>query len=171
MNSSESDQTTAGMSADLDALAVYTNSFPVRPSPHAPGGKLTPAAERGKATFFAKETNCASCHSGGYYTDSSTKKPQTLHDVGTGGAATEKIGAKYDTPTLLSVYRTAPYLHHGEAQTLEDVLRKCNPEDKHGKTSHLDDQQINDLVEFLKVLPYEDPEPAGIAAKLPKVDR
>ncbi len=153
----ESDQKTAGMSADLDALAVYTNSFPVRPSPHAPGGKLTPAAERGKATFFAKETNCASCHSGGYFTDSSTKKPQTLHDVGTGGAATEKIGAKYDTPTLLGVYRVNSYLHDGRAKTLLDVLTTCNPGDKHGTTSHLKPADLDDLVAFLKSLPYETP--------------
>ena len=49
----------------------------------------------------------------------------------------EKIGPKYDTPTLLGVYRTAPYLHHGKAKTLRDVLTTCNKDDRHGKTSHL----------------------------------
>ena len=42
-------ETLAGKSADLDALAVYTNSFDFRLSPYAAGpGKLTPAAERGR---------------------------------------------------------------------------------------------------------------------------
>jgi cytochrome c peroxidase len=78
--------------------------------------------------------------------------------VGTGkDDPTEKMGPKYDTPTLLGVYRTAPYLHHGKAKTLRDVLTTCNKEDKHGKTSHLKDSELDDLVAFLKALPYEKP--------------
>jgi hypothetical protein len=69
------------------------------------------------------------------------------------------------------VYRTAPYLHHGKAKTLMEVLTSFNPGDRHGKTSHLSRQDLDDLVEFLKALPYEDPEPAAKAAKLPKVER
>lgn len=160
-----------GLSKGLDALAVYSNGHPVPLSPHSKTG-LSDSAKRGKELFHSAETKCASCHSGPYYSDSTPVKPYKLHDVGTGNSdKSEKMGPLYDTPTLLSVYRTAPYLHHGEAKTLEDVLRKCNPDDKHGKTSHLNDAQIADLVEFLKALPYEDPEPAGVAAKLPKVER
>lgn len=165
------DKPNKGLSKALDALAVYSNGHPVPYSPHSKSG-LSDSAKRGKELFFSAETRCATCHSGPYYSDSTPVKPYKLHDVGTGDSdKTEKMGPKYDTPTLLSVYRTAPYLHHGEAKTLEDVLRKCNPDDKHGKTSHLGDSQIADLVEFLKALPYEDPEPAGVAAKLPKVER
>jgi len=165
------DKPNKGLSKALDALAVYSNGHPVPLSPHSKTG-LSEEAKRGKELFFSAETKCASCHSGPYFSDSTPVKPYKLHDVGTGlSDKSEKMGPKYDTPTLLSVYRTAPYLHHGEAKTLEDVLRKCNPDDKHGKTSHLNDSQIKDLVEFMKALPYEDPEPAGIAAKLPKVDR
>lgn len=156
----ELDEDLAGRSKELDALAIYTNSFEfTRLSPHisAPG-KLSTAAERGKALFFSKEVNCASCHSGPYYSDSSLKKPFNLHDVGTGqDDPSEKIGPKYDTPTLLGVYRTAPYLHHGKAKTLHDVLTTCNKDDKHGKTSHLKPPEVDDLVEFLKSLPYELP--------------
>jgi hypothetical protein len=67
-------------------------------------------------------------------------------------------------------YRTAPHLHHGRAESLTDVLTTYNPGDKHGKTSHLTAGQIGDLVEFLKALPYEDPEPAAKQAGLTKVD-
>jgi len=107
--------------------------------------------------FFNKEVGCARCHSGPYYTDSRLQKPFNLHDVGTGDDPTEKIGPKYDTPTLLGIYRTPPYLHHGKAKTLRDVLITCNKEDKHGKTSHLRPSEIDDLVDFLKSLPYETP--------------
>ena len=149
----------AGRSADLDALAIYTNSFDFTLSPHIPApGKLSESATRGKELFFSKSVGCATCHSGPYYTDSNLKKPFNLHDVGTGSDdPTEKIGPKYDTPTLLGVYRTTPYLHHGKATTLRDVLTTCNKGDKHGKTSHLKPAQLDDLVEFLKALPYETP--------------
>jgi YVTN family beta-propeller protein len=155
----ELDEHLAGRSADLDALAVYCNSFTFSRSPHAPApGKLSPAAERGRRLFSRADVGCATCHSGPYYTDSSLQKPFHLHDVGTGADdPSEKMGPKYDTPTLLGVYRTAPYLHHGKARTLRDVLTTCNPHDKHGKTSHLKPAEIDDLVEFLKSLPYEPP--------------
>ena len=93
-----------------------------------------------------------------------------LINLGTGNAdASEVMGPKYDTPTLLGVYRTAPYLHHGKAETLKDVLTKFNPDDKHGSSSHLTVEELDDLVEFLKALPYEDPVPAATAAGLKKV--
>ncbi len=158
-HATELEEPLSGRSADLDALAIYSNSFKFRLSPHIPApGKLSAAAERGKQVFFNKEVGCASCHSGPYYSDSRLEKPYRLHDVGTGqDDPSEKMGPKYDTPTLLGVYRTAPYLHHGKAATLRDVLTKCNKEDKHGKTSQLKAGEIDDLVEFLKSLPYETP--------------
>jgi cytochrome c peroxidase len=80
------------------------------------------------------------------------------------------MGTKYDTPSLLNVYRTAPYLHDGTAATLMDVLTTCNADDQHGKTSHLQKSELDDLVEFLKALPYEDPEPAAKSAGLVKIE-
>ncbi len=154
----ELEETTAGRSADLDALAVYTNSFPVRLSPHIPApGKLSPEAERGRAIFFSAETKCATCHSGPYYTDSRLAKPFNRHDVGTGGGPDEKIGPRYDTPTLLGTYRVTAYLHDGRAKTLREVLTVHNQGDRHGKTSHLTAGEVDDLVAFLKSLPYEPP--------------
>src|SRR5207302_3724412 len=128
---------TAGRSRDLDALAIYCNSFTFRLSPHTKApGQLTPEAVRGKGLFFSKAVGCANCHSGPYYTDSSLQKPFKLHDVGTGqDDASEKMGPQYDTPTLLGIYRTAPYLHHGKARSLHEVLTRFNQDDRHGKTS------------------------------------
>jgi YVTN family beta-propeller protein len=155
----ELEEELAGRSKDLDALAIYTNSFDFTLSPHIPApGKLSEAAQRGKLLFLDKKVACASCHGGPYYTDSSLKKPFNVHDVGTGGDdPSEKMGPKYDTPTLLGIYRTAPYLHHGKAKTLKDVLSTCNKEDKHGVTSHLKPDELDDLIAFLQSLPYEQP--------------
>lgn len=147
----------SGKSKDLDALASYSNSFEFPLSPHAPGGKLTAAAERGMEIFFRADVGCANCHSGPYFSDSSLANSK-LHDVGTGSAdESEKMGPRYDTPTLLGIYRTAPFLHHGKARTLHEVLTTFNRDDRHGKTSHLRTEAIDDLATFLQALPYEAP--------------
>jgi hypothetical protein len=164
----ELSQKLAGRSKDLDALALYCNSFEFTLSPHIPApGKLSAAAERGKQIFHRQDVGCATCHSGPYYSDSSLTKPFHLHDVGTGSDdPSEKMGTSYDTPTLLGVYRTAPYLHHGKAATLRDVLTSANRQDRHGRTSQLSSESIDDLVEFLKSLPYEMP-PASTPNTVP----
>jgi YVTN family beta-propeller protein len=151
------EQKTSGLSKDLDAMAVYTNSFPVRLSPHAAGpGKLTEQAERGKKVF--ETAKCATCHTGAYYSDSSLGvKPFKTHDVGTGGDKREKMGSKFDTPTLLGVYRLPTFLHDGRAKTLEEVFTTHNKDDKHGTTSQLKPAEVADLVAFVKSLPYETP--------------
>ncbi len=150
-DTTELDMKMSGRSKDLDAMALYTNSFPVRPSPHG----MDESAIRGKAIFFDAKVNCASCHSGPYYSDSTLAKPYKLHDVGTGGGVREKMGSAFDTPTLIGVYRTGPYLHDGRAKTLHDVLTTQNTGDRHGVTSHLKPGEIEDLVSFLKTLPNE----------------
>lgn len=160
-----------GRSADLDALAAYTNSHAFTLSPHAKHG-LSAAAKRGREIFFAAETGCSRCHAGPFYTDSRLRPHNHFvrHNVGTGeDDPSETMGPAYDTPTLLGIYRTAPYLHHGKAKTLEEVMTVYNPADRHGKTSHLTASQLADLVAFLKSLPYEDPEPLAIEAGLTKV--
>lgn len=146
-------------SESLDALAAYTNSHDFNLSPFAKDG-LSDSARRGKTLFESEKTKCATCHKGPVFTDSAPVAVSEfkMHDVGTGNDdESEKMGPRYDTPTLLGVYRTAPYLHHGKALTLHDVLTTENADDKHGVTSHLSEKQIDDLVEFLKALPYEDP--------------
>jgi cytochrome c peroxidase len=160
-----------GLSRELDALAAYSNTHKFPLSPHAKSG-LSESAQRGRRIFFSSRTACATCHSGPLLTDS-RHGSKVLHDVGTGppdiADPSELMGAAYDTPTLLGIYRTAPYLHQGKAATLTDVLTTYNRHDRHGKTSHLTPEQISDLVEFLKALPYEDPEPEATRLKLPRV--
>lgn len=161
----------SGRSKALDAMAAYTNSHKIPMSPHAKNG-LNDAAKRGKELFFSSTTKCATCHSGPVYSDSQPKSVSEFvkHDVGTGeDDPSELMSHAYDTPTLLGVYRSAPYLHHGKASTLEELLTASNKGDKHGTTSQLTASEVADLVEFLKALPYEDPEPAAKAAGLKQV--
>ena len=134
-----------GRSYDLDCLALFIDSLPPPPSPGPP----SEAALRGQVIFNRADTGCAVCHPLPLYTDLKT------HDVGT-VTADERIGPEFDTPTLNGLYRTAPYLHDGSAATLHDVLTIANPDDKHGVTSHLTAQEIDDLVAFLEALPFEE---------------
>jgi cytochrome c peroxidase len=53
------------------------------------------------------------------------------------------------TPTLIELWRTAPYLHDGSAPTVMDVLTTGNRGNKHGFTSNLSKEELEDLAEFL----------------------
>ena len=135
-----------GRSYDLDCLAAFIDSLTVPPRTHT----LTPAEQRGKAIFESAEADCATCHPAPLYTDL-----QVLV-VGTADAYGEWFGPLLDTPTLRFLYDSAPYLHDGSASTLRDVLTTANPDDRHGVTSHLTQQEIKDLITFLLALPYNE---------------
>ncbi|MBO6934851.1 MAG: PKD domain-containing protein [Deltaproteobacteria bacterium] len=148
-----------GRSRALDALAAYVSSLGRVPrSPfRAADGSLTAEALRGKAIFHDPRSACATCHAPPRFTDSGSE----LHDVGTLGAGSGgRLGGPLegmDTPTLLGLWDTAPYLHDGSAPTLDGVLDR-NTEDRHGRTSHLSDAQRSDLVAFLLSLDGSDDE-------------
>jgi DNA-binding beta-propeller fold protein YncE len=128
--------------SDLDALAAYIASLAPLPSPALRDGKLSDVARRGAKLYELAE--CVKCHPGPRYTDLKRYK------VGTGTGA--ERNAEFDTPTLIEVWRTAPYLHDGSAATMEDVLTKANRGDMHGKTSKLTPAQIADLAEYIRSL-------------------
>jgi YVTN family beta-propeller protein len=122
------------------AIDAYLASLKPVPSPHLVNGKPSPQAERGKAVFT--EAGCAECHPPDLFTDLRS------YNVGTRGAF-DKRSDKFDTPTLVELWRTAPYLHDGSAVTVQDVLTTHNPDDRHGVTSNLSKEQTDDLCEYL----------------------
>jgi cytochrome c peroxidase len=79
-----------------------------------------------------------------------------VHDVGTADGLSEWFGPLIDTPTLRFLYDSAPYLHDGSAATLAEVLTAANPDDEHGVTSHLTEDELADLIAFLLALPLEE---------------
>jgi len=124
-----------------DAVAIdeYLKSLKPIPSPYLVDGKLSKAAKRGKKLF--EKAACASCHPDPLFTD------MNKYNVGTGiGSEKDK---EFDTPTLVEIWRTAPYLYDGRAATMEEVLTKFNKNDLHGKTSKLTPEEIKDLVEYI----------------------
>ena len=64
----------------------------------------------------------------------------------------EEIGAdegrEFDTPSLIKVWRTAPYLYDGKAKTIKEVLTTYNINQKHGQTADLTEQELCDLEEY-----------------------
>jgi len=138
----------------LQDLTTFIKSLPPQRSPRSADGKLTPSQERGKAIFFATMTpagkeiphgrRCSTCHRPPLYT---IRLP---FNVGTQGP--NDTTEAFDTPHLLGIAHTAPYLHDGRAQTLEELWTVYNTNDVHGVSSYMNKIQLNDLVEFLKTL-------------------
>ncbi|HKS36226.1 MAG TPA: LamG-like jellyroll fold domain-containing protein, partial [Verrucomicrobiae bacterium] len=117
----------SGLSADLDALAAYVSSLTAHgdsPDRNA-DGSFTSAALAGQAVF--QQQNCAQCHAGSKFTDSALN---VFHDVGTlKPSSGQRLGAALpgmDTPTVLGLWGTAPYLHDGSAATLEEAVSAHN---------------------------------------------
>ena len=121
------------------AIDAYLKSLRPVPSPHLVDGRLSPAARRGRKLFQSRPVGCHRCHPGPLFTDLKTHKigRRNLHER----------SRRFDTPTLVEVWRTAPYLHHGRYTTLKGLL----VEGRHGLSgSHaLSEQEIDDLVEFV----------------------
>lgn len=127
------------------ALDAFLQSLKPIPSPYLVDGKLSPAAERGQRLFLNPQLGCAHCHTPPLFTN------LKAYHVGTLGNYDKPVD-KFDTPALIELWRTAPYLHDGSALTLREVLTTSNPEDRHGKTSHLTSAQIDDLADYLNSL-------------------
>jgi mono/diheme cytochrome c family protein len=121
------------------SIDEYLKSLKPIPSPYLVKGTLSESAKRGQKIFNA--SGCISCHNGKLFTDFNS------YNVGTGDGRDKN--RKFDTPTLIETWRTAPYLYDGRAATVEEVVTKYNPEDEHGKTSHLTDREIKDLTNFV----------------------
>lgn len=127
----------ADVSEEL-ALKVdsYLKSLNPLPSPYLVDGALSETAKRGREVF--EKQKCDACHSGPLFTD------LQMHRIG------ENIEFEkgWDTPTLVEVWRTAPYLFDGRATTIEEVLEVY----KHGIYTKLNKKDLTALSEYVKSL-------------------
>ncbi len=141
-----------GLSTELDALAAYVTSLAdVAKSPvKNADGSLSVSAIAGLELF--NSLDCSSCHAGTNFVDEQRHVLPTLTD-GSGlgvGQPIDQVGI--ETPTLLGLWNTAPYFHHGKAATLHDVLLQQG----HGNGQGLTEEQANNLVDYLKSLDGRD---------------
>lgn len=141
---------------DLEDLVTFINSRPPARTLHysQQGRPLTPTQERGRQLFFAtrqpdgtpipRERQCQTCHRPPLFTNRlpsavGTKGPRDATDL-------------FDTPHLLGIGASAPYLHDGRARTLEELWTTYQTNDLHGVSSYWNKHQLNDLIEYLKTL-------------------
>lgn len=146
----------------LDALVAYMFEFDFLPnSKIGADGRLvegaSEAAKRGE-DLFRKEfaamdgKSCASCH-----TPSAMFLDRRAHNVGSGGDSySGSVSGGFDTPTLLGLRFTAPYLHDGSLAAMTDVM------DWKDETYGLDlgEAEKADLLAYLEIVgdadePYE----------------
>lgn len=132
--------------ARLSDLVAYIESLPrvVRPLDN----RFERARSRGRAIFFRTRRDdgtvvpvaarCVTCHRPPLFTD------RLMSDVGTGGS--------FDTPHLLDVSNSPPFLHDGRARTLEEIWTVHDTEVRHGVTDDLTKPQLNDLIVYLRSL-------------------
>jgi cytochrome c peroxidase len=128
---------------------------------------MSASAVRGFGLFNAK-ANCLRCHAGFNFTD------ETYQNIGVGQNKPEPDLGRYDqtkkdedrgkfkTPTLRNVVQTAPYMHDGSEETLEDVVDFYdkggigNPNlSKEIKALNLTPQDKRDLVALMEALTGE----------------
>lgn len=130
---------------DVRDLVAYLKTLDYPRNPNlGPDGNLAPAAERGREVFRSAKAACSSCHSGGEFTDGK------VHMVGL--EEPRDVYKGYNPPSLRGAYDKDPYLHDGRAKDLREVLAgPHNPEEVTGLGA-LSDQELGDLIEFLKAL-------------------
>ncbi len=119
----------------ITSVKEYLKALKPIPSPYLVNGKLSASAKRGKGLF--KNAGCIKCHSGDMGTD------LKQHDMGEGMDLDK--GRKFDTPTLVEVWRTGPYLYNGRAATIKEVIAKY----KHGLYIKLNTKEIEDLANYV----------------------
>ena len=134
---------------------------------------ISESAVRGGELFFSEKAGCTACHLGANFTD------EKYHNLGVGMDAKEPdLGrfvvteveadkGAFKTPTCRNVAQTAPYMHDGSQETLEEVVEwyakggHPNPWlSEKVKKLDLTDQDKADLVAFMK---------EGLTGELPKV--
>ncbi len=134
---------------------------------------MSESAKRGRDLFFSDRVGCTACHAGANFTD------ELYHNLGVGMDAEKPDLGRYEvtkkeedkgafkTPTLRNVVLSAPYMHDGSQDSLEEVVEWYNKgghpnpylSDKVKKLD-LTEQESKDLVAFMV---------EGLTSEFPKV--
>jgi DNA-binding beta-propeller fold protein YncE len=125
-----------------DRLIESMNSFigQLQPAPgilKARGEANRASVKRGKKVFM--KHGCYDCH----------RPPNYAHPLTFDVGIHDEAGHKYfNPPSLLGVSQRGPYFHDNRAKSLRDVIENHD----HDGASALEQNQINDLIDFLRSL-------------------
>lgn len=118
----------------LSYIDEYLKSLMPEQSPYLNrDGSLTESAKRGEELF--ETYGCGKCHSGPNYTDMKT------HNVGSNKNTGNWENRVFDTPSLVEIWRTAPYMHDGRFTTLKECVAYF--------AKNLTDAQLEDLTNYV----------------------
>ena len=161
----------------VKALAAYVRTLVSGNSAwdksEAGDAKALTAAQKRGADLFKNKAKCSLCHAGFALT------AWEFHNIGIGmdkkdpdpgrgkvDPSNPKLGGAFKVPTLRNVSKTAPYMHDGRFDTLEQVVEyfekpidSPNLDEKVKGGIKLSADEKKDLLEFLKALDGSDPDP------------
>lgn len=98
-------------------------------------GTLTESAANGKEIF--ESAGCVTCHPAPLYTDFKLHATKSVTDT------TSWENRDMETPTLVEVWRTGPWVFDGRFETMEDTIRY------YAQDKGLTDSQLTDLTNFV----------------------
>lgn len=141
----------AGSSVELDALSDYVSSLGKHSVLKSPNNCAWGDQEcwstyySGSWQYYSH--GCKDCHTRDSHS-SGTFRDGLTHDVGTisetSGLGSGALLTGIRTPTLINLWDTAPYLHDGSAETLEEVMSTG----VHA-TYGLDEREMRNLIQYL----------------------
>ena len=130
---------TADLARPLDTLFMYLKPMP---SPNLVKGRLSPAAERGRAIFYDKEkVDCIICHPPPLFTDNKFWN--------TGVPDPFDANTQWVTPHLAECWRTGPYGHLGSYWGIREILEV---ESHSNAYQNLTVEEMDDLVAYIQAL-------------------
>ncbi|MCB9597547.1 MAG: hypothetical protein H6719_32815 [Sandaracinaceae bacterium] len=124
-------------------LDRYLGSLPRATPPRQLEGRDLARERRGLDAFF--RARCPVCHAPPAFTNLGQHPVATLFPRRTEAHASDEL----DTPSLLGLGESAPYLVDGRAATLEAVFADEDPSRRHGHHGVLSETELADLIHFL----------------------
>jgi len=127
---------------------------------------FTDAEIRGMDLFFGEKTGCSNCHNDFNFTNYAFENNGLYEDYSDPGrfrlTGDENDRAKFKVPTLRNIELTAPYMHDGSMETLEEIISHYETGGKnHSNKSQLlqpftlTETERSELILFLKTLTDE----------------
>ena len=127
---------------------------------------LTDAEIRGMDLFFGEKTGCSNCHNDFNFTNYAFENNGLYDDYSDPGrfrlTGDENDRAKFKVPTLRNIELTAPYMHDGSMETLEEIILHYESGGKNYPNKSdliqpftLTENERNELILFLKTLTDE----------------
>ena len=133
----------AGRSSDLDDVTAYLGSLKFSTAYQKSKDKNDiDSISRGRELFFDKNVGCSNCHKSPFYMDNKNHMMPQAN-------STSKL---LNTPSLMRLSISSPYLHDGSATTLPEVLTLAPLNSVHGVQESLTSQQLMDLIAFTEAI-------------------